>query len=222
MYRYHIAEKFVSINGEGRKAGQLAVFIRFKGCNLNCSYCDTLWANFDDCPADIMTADDILVYIQSMGVKNVTVTGGEPLIQNGIYELLELLCQSGLEVEVETNGSVDISEYYNMSPRPSFTLDYKTPSSNMEKFMEMKNYYNFLREKDTVKFVCGSYDDLDCARDIIQKCHLVKQCAVYLSCVFGKLEPDKVVDYMIENKMNGVNFQLQLHKFIWNPEQRGV
>ena len=101
MYRYHIAEKFVSINGEGKKAGQLAVFIRFKGCNLNCSYCDTLWANFDDCPVDIMTANEILMYIHSTGVKNVTVTGGEPLIQNGIYELLELLCQSGLEVEVE-------------------------------------------------------------------------------------------------------------------------
>lgn len=222
MDKYHIAEKFVSINGEGRKAGQLAVFIRFKGCNLNCSYCDTLWANFDDCQAEIMTANEILMYIQKTGIKNVTITGGEPLIQTGIENLLKLLCDSGLEVEVETNGSVDISEYNEMSIRPSFTVDYKTPSSNMEKFMDMSNYYNSLRENDTVKFVCGSYEDLECASDIIKKCRLTKKCAVYLSCVFGKLKPEKLVEYMIESKMNDVNFQLQMHKFIWNPDKRGV
>ena len=139
MYRYNIAEKFVSINGEGRKAGQPAVFIRFKGCNLNCSYCDTFWANSDNCPAEMMTANDILVYIQKTGISNVTLTGGEPLIQTGIYELIDLLCQNGLDVEIETNGSKDISPFRQMKIMPSFTLDYKLPSSGMERFMEMKN-----------------------------------------------------------------------------------
>ncbi|MDE5648570.1 MAG: radical SAM protein, partial [Oscillospiraceae bacterium] len=148
MFRYHIAEKFVSINGEGRKAGQPAVFIRFKSCNLNCSYCDTLWANFDDCPAEMMTSDDILVYIQKTGIKNVTLTGGEPLIQTGIFELIDLLCQSDLDVEIETNGSEDISLFRQMKIMPSFTLDYKLPSSGMEQFMNLKNY-NFLTENDT-------------------------------------------------------------------------
>ena len=129
MYRYNIAEKFVSINGEGRKAGQPAVFIRFKGCNLNCSYCDTFWANSDNCPAEMMTANDILVYIQKTGISNVTLTGGEPLIQTGIYELIDLLCQNGLDVEIETNGSEDISPFRQMKIMPSFTLDYKLPSS---------------------------------------------------------------------------------------------
>lgn len=221
MFRYHIAEKFVSINGEGRKAGQPAVFIRFKGCNLNCSYCDTLWANFDDCPAEIMTADEILTYVQCTGIKNVTLTGGEPLIQTGIYELIDLLCQSGLSVEIETNGSEDISPFRQLKVMPSFTLDYKLPSSGMESLMDMKNY-NFLTENDTVKFVCGSHRDLQKALEIIEKKRLVKKCAVYLSPVFGEIEPVEIVNFMLKHKMNGVNFQLQLHKFIWNPDQRGV
>lgn len=221
MLRYHIAEKFVSINGEGRKAGQPAVFIRFKGCNLNCSYCDTLWANFDDCPAEIMTANDILIYIQKTGIKNVTLTGGEPLIQSGIYELIDFLCQSDLDIEIETNGSEDISPFRQMKKMPSFTLDYKLPSSGMEQFMEMKNY-NFLTENDTVKFVCGSNEDLQKALEIIERKRLTKICAVYLSPVFGKIDPCEIVDFMLEHKMNGVSLQLQLHKFIWNPEQRGV
>lgn len=221
MHKYQIAEKFVSINGEGRKAGQPAVFIRFKGCNLNCSYCDTLWANFDDCPVEKMTADEILLYIQSTGIQNVTITGGEPLIQTADYELIDMLCQSGLSVEIETNGSVDISEYRNMKIMPSFTLDYKLPSSGMEEHMEMKNY-NFLTGNDTVKFVCGSMADLEKAKEIIGKYNLVKKCAVYLSPVFGKIEPADMVEFMLKHKLNGVNLQLQLHKFIWNPQQRGV
>lgn len=221
MFRYYIAEKFVSINGEGRKAGQPAVFIRFKGCNLNCSYCDTLWANRDDCPTEIMTADDILSYIQKTGIKNVTLTGGEPLIQTGIYELIDLLCQSELNIEIETNGSEDISYFKKMKIIPSFTLDYKLPSSGMEQFMNMKNY-NFLTNNDTVKFVCGSHEDLQKAMEIIEKNNLTKKCAVYLSPVFGKIDPREIVDFMLLNKMNGINFQLQLHKFIWNPEQKGV
>lgn len=221
MFRYHIAEKFVSINGEGCKAGQPAVFIRFKGCNLNCSYCDTLWANIDDCPAEIITANDILNYIKQTGIKNVTLTGGEPLIQSGIYELIDLLCQNNLDVEIETNGSEDISPFRKMKIMPSFTLDYKLPSSGMEQFMNLTNY-NFLTENDTIKFVCGSHEDLQKALEIIEKKHLVKKCAVYLSPVFGKIDPREIVDFMLENKMNGINFQLQLHKFIWDPEQRGV
>ena len=221
MYRYNIAEKFVSINGEGRKAGQPAVFIRFKGCNLNCSYCDTFWANSDNCPAEMMTANDILVYIQKTGISNVTLTGGEPLIQTGIYELIDLLCQNGLDVEIETNGSEDISPFRQMKIMPSITLDYKLPSSGMERFMEMKNY-DFLTKNDTIKFVCGSNEDLQKALEIIEKKHLTKKCAVYLSPVFGKIEPREIVDFMLENKMNGINFQLQLHKFIWNPDKRGV
>ena len=86
---YNVVEKFVSINGESKFAGQLAVFIRFRGCNLNCVYCDTKWANTADAPAEQMTKEEIYDYIKSTGVRNVTLTGGEPLLQKGIQELLE-------------------------------------------------------------------------------------------------------------------------------------
>lgn len=221
MYKYNVAEKFVSINGEGRKAGQPAVFVRFKGCNLNCSYCDTKWANAPGCPCMNMTAEEILNYIMSTGITNVTLTGGEPLIQPDIYELIVLLIQNRFDVEIETNGSADISMYANLERRPAFTLDYKLPSSGMECSMLLENY-RFLTAADTVKFVCGSQDDLEKALEIIQKYSLVGKCAVYISTVFGKLDPAEAVQFMLMHKMNGVNFQLQLHKFIWNPNQRGV
>lgn len=221
MQIYNVAEKFVSINGEGRKAGQIAVFIRFRGCNLSCSYCDTAWANKVSCSAEEMTGENILEYIKSTGVKNVTLTGGEPLIQNSIYELIYLLCRNDLQVEIETNGSVDISYYKGMKKRPSFTLDYKLPSSKMEKSMLLENYAH-LTENDTVKFVCASNADLEKALEIITDHKLVKKCAVYLSPVFGSIKPDEIVEFMIKHKMNGVNLQLQLHKFIWDPDKRGV
>lgn len=221
MFRYKVAEKFTSINGEGRKAGQTAVFIRFKGCDLRCSYCDTLWANSADCTEELMTAGEILGYIKSTGIENVTLTGGEPLIQENIYQLIDLLCQNKLAVEIETNGGQDISVYRDLEITPSFTLDYKLPASGMEQFMNMDNY-RFLTKKDTVKFVCSDAGDLEKAEEIIKKYSLTEKCAVYLSPVFGRIAPEEIVNFMIGHKMNGVNFQLQIHKIIWDPEKRGV
>ena len=128
---FNVAEKFVSINGEGQKAGQLAVFIRFAGCNLRCSYCDTKWANDFDLKGENLTAEQILEYVLDTGVHNVTLTGGEPLLRPEIEELISMLVKAGLWVEIETNGSVPLKPLEKDS-RPHFTMDYKTPSSNME------------------------------------------------------------------------------------------
>ena len=104
-----VVEKFVSINGEGTRAGELAVFIRFKGCNLRCAYCDTMWANEADCEYEEWSPEQIISYIQSTGVKNVTLTGGEPLLQKEMPELLKILAeQKNLRVEIETNGAVSL------------------------------------------------------------------------------------------------------------------
>ena len=218
---YPVAERFTSINGEGRKAGELAVFIRFRKCNLNCSYCDTKWANTDNCPAEMLSAEQIAGYVYGTGVKNVTLTGGEPLLQENLGELIDILMEQGNSVEIETNGSISIEELSKRENRPSFTLDYKLPDSGMERAMELRNY-NFLRKKDTVKFVSGSISDLETAVKIIEKYELLKRCNVYISPVFGKINPADIVEFMKKNNLNGVKLQLQLHKFIWNPEERGV
>lgn len=222
MTQYKVVEKFVSINGEGKRAGQLAVFIRFKGCNLNCSYCDTKWANETEAEFELMTLDEIYSYIKETKVKNVTLTGGEPLLQKGIKELLEKLAKDvELSVEIETNGSIDLREFCNIKNPPSFTMDYKLEGSGMETHMKLDNF-DLLEEKDTVKFVSGSIQDLDKAREIIDRYNLINKCSIYISPVFGNIEPAQIVEYMKEHNMNNVNMQLQMHKFIWNPQLRGV
>lgn len=220
--KFEVVEKFVSINGEGQKAGQLAVFIRFKGCNLNCGYCDTKWANEPSAPFVEMTEDEIYDYIKSTAVKNITLTGGEPLLRDNIDILLKRLASDdSLNVEIETNGSVLIEPFTGIDKRPSFTLDYKLGGSGMERFMKTENY-NCLQKCDTVKFVVSSVSDLERAVEIISEYGLDKKCGVYLSAVFGKIEPADIVDFMIEKNLNDVNLQLQLHKFIWDPNKRGV
>ena len=218
---FPIAEKFVSINGEGKRAGELAVFIRFRGCNLKCTYCDTVWANTGDCPAEMLSTEDIVSYVDETGVNNVTLTGGESLLQKDIDVLVESLMKSGHNVEIETNGSISIKNLSEKTYRPDFTIDYKLPSSEMESFMDTGNY-EYLKENDVIKFVAGSISDLEKAVEITEKFSLTEKCHVYLSPVFSKINPAEIVEYMKLKNLNKVRLQLQLHKFIWNPDERGV
>ena len=220
--KFKVVEKFTSVNGEGPLSGQLVVFIRFAGCNLHCSYCDTTWANASDVGYDFMTSDDIYKYIKSTGIRNVTLTGGEPLMQEGIIELLEIFSKDKwLHVEIETNGSVPLNQFDNLKNPPSFNMDYKLPSSNMEDKMNLNNF-TLLNFKDTVKFVCGSIEDLQTSKFIIDKYELINRMNLYISPVFGQIDLENIVDFMKDNKMNGVNLQIQLHKIIWDPNKRGV
>ena len=219
---FKVAEKFISINGEGSLAGQLAVFIRLKGCNLNCAYCDTAWANQNDEDHTIMNKNQIYQYIKGTGVKNVTLTGGEPLLNPDILELLQLLAvDDDLHVEIETNGSIDLAAFILMDNSPAFTMDYKLPGSLMESNMLVSNF-EMLEKKDAVKFVAGSIEDLERAKEIIEKYQLVERCQVYISPVFGKINLEDIVAYMMKYKMNGVTLQMQFHKIIWDPDKRGV
>lgn len=220
--RYQVVETFVSINGEGVKAGQLAVFIRFHGCNLSCAYCDTRWANEKDASYTLMTKEEIYTYVKGTGIKNVTLTGGEPLKQPGIGELISLLCRDGnLAVEIETNGSIPLEVFGEITPRPAFTMDYKLAASGMEPHMYLHNF-QLLQKGDTVKFVVGSREDLDRAQEIVKTYCLTERCQVYLSPVFGKIAPSDIVEFMKEHHMNNVTMQLQMHKIIWDPDKRGV
>jgi 7-carboxy-7-deazaguanine synthase len=222
MPRYKVVEKFVSINGEGPLAGQLAVFIRFRGCNLNCAYCDTAWAKQEDAFFSYMTEHEIYHYVKGTGIKNVTLTGGEPLLDPEIAELLRVLAADrALRVEIETNGSIDLSSYARMDNPPAFTMDYKLPGSRMEPEMQIENF-KVLTGKDTVKFVAGSITDLERAKELIDGHQLTGRCHVYLSAVYGEIDPKDIAEYMIRNSMNGTTLQLQLHKVVWDPNQRGV
>lgn len=220
--KYKVVEKFVSINGEGYLSGQLAIFIRFKGCNLDCSYCDTRWANEENANYELMAKEDIYNYIKSSEVKNVTLTGGEPLIQEGMMELLSFLCKDeDISIEIETNGSVDIERFTKIEKnRPKFTMDYKLSFSNMEDKMVVNNF-KYLTKNDTVKFVVSS-KDLERTKYIIDKYNLINITNVYISPVFGEVDMNDIVEFMKNNKMNGATLQIQLHKVIWDPNKKGV
>lgn len=234
MGKFRVVEHFISINGEGRRAGQLAMFIRFAGCNLNCEYCDTRWANDPEVEYEELSTEELYQMIQNAGVKNITLTGGEPLLQPDIAELLGILRKrTELRIEIETNGSIDVTNFYPqysddgnvaspLKDNVTFTLDYKTSVSGMEDKMHLANFQN-VRSTDTVKFVAGSRADLRKAKEIIETFRLTeKGCGIYFSPCFGKIEPEEIVDFLVEQKMNDVNIQLQMHKFIWDPDKRGV
>lgn len=222
MGKFHVVEKFVSINGEARQAGALAAFIRFAGCNLNCSYCDTSWANEKKAPFDILSEEEIYAFIKDSGVYNVTLTGGEPLLQPNMDCLLAMLGKDpSLRIEIETNGSIDIAPFVNIPGNIVFTLDYKLPGSGMHEAMKVSNY-RYLKQTDSVKFVVSDRQDLDYAREIIETYHLNDRATVYISSAFSQIEPAEIVSYMIAHQMNREKVQLQLHKYIWDPNRKGV
>lgn len=222
MANFKVVEIFESINGEGRRVGQLAIFIRLQKCNLNCSYCDTRWANGDDAPYTLMSEDEIYDRILKSGIKNITLTGGEPLLHKDVEILLEKIGENpNLSLEIETNGSIELEKFSKLKNPPLFTMDYKLPSSKMENKMCLDNF-KYLTSKDTVKFVVGTIEDLKKAKEIIERYSLIGKCAVYFSPVFNFIDPIEIVKFMKENRLNGVNLQLQIHKFIWDPESKGV
>ncbi len=214
-----VIEKFISVNGEGMKQGELAIFIRLAGCNLRCSYCDTTYSFIN--PTYIEeTVEDIVKYALETGIKNITLTGGEPLIHEDVEYLIRSLYKNGFNIEVETNGSVDISRYKDLE-KISFTLDYKTACSKMNKHMNFDNY-KYLKQIDSIKFVCASKADLEESLDIIHKYNLIGKCNLIFSPVWGEIEFEEIVEFMKEHKLNGCRMQLQIHKIIWDKDTKGV
>ena len=168
-----------------------------------------------------MTKEEIYDYIKSENVNNVTLTGGEPLMQDGIYDLLEYLSKDdSLNIEIETNGSIDISRFIRISNRPKFTMDYKLGFSKMQGHMKVDNF-KYLTKDDTIKFV-SSRSDLETFNSIVKDYELIDKTNVYISPVFGEVEMSEIVEFMKLNNLNGVTLQIQLHKVIWDPELKGV
>ena len=217
--KFNVIEKFVSINGEGTRCGQLSVFVRFAGCNLRCSYCDSTYSYEED-SYEVMTDDEIVAYVDSTGVRNVTLAGGEPLFQEGIDCLVKRLCENH-SVEIETNGAIPIRFFAEMNPRPILTLDYKTESSGMEQANRLDNY-RYLDAQDSVKFVVGNVGELEKALTVCDEYDLWGKCNVLFSPQWGNIEPVEIVEFMKARNLNDARMQLQIHKFIWDPDMRGV
>ena len=219
---FNIIEKFVSIDGEGPTAGELATFIRFQGCNLRCSWCDTTYSFDKSEITEVLSAEEIYDYIKSTGVSNVTLTGGEPLFQKNIDEILSLLNDDKtLVVHIETNGAIDILPYKEKYPNIILILDYKLNTSDMTHLMKLENF-NHVTSKDVYKFVLGSNKDLEEAYNLINKFDLTNKCLVYFSPVFNSINLEDIVEFMKDKNLNKVKLQVQLHKVIWDPNMKGV
>lgn len=216
-----VVEIFGSIDGEGLRTGELATFVRLSGCNLRCSYCDTTYS-FRVCDSQEMSRADILKRVKDIGYKNVTLTGGEPLLRREAFTLVKELVEQGHQVNVETNGSINIKPLLDFE-NVIITMDYKTPSSGVEFAMRLENL-EALREQDVLKFVV-SEEDLPRVREVLKTYDI--NAWVYLSPVFGKIEPARLVDFQKSLYDEGVStdkvrVQIQLHKILWSPERRGV
>lgn len=209
-----INEIYYSLQGESTKAGLPCVFIRLTYCNLRCTYCDTEYAFYEGSDKSI---DEIIEEVAKYNCRLVEVTGGEPLVQSEVLPLMEKLCNLGYEVLIETGGSLPIE---NIDKRVKVIMDLKCPSSKMMKKNRYENI-EFLKLIDEVKFVIGSREDYDWSKSIIEKYNLIGKCELLFSIVFGDLTPLTMAEWIIEDNLQ-VRFQLQMHKYIWKPDERGV
>ena len=246
----NVIEIFASIDGEGSRQGLLTTFLRLHDCNIRCSYCDTTYSYGIDSVFTEMTAAEVANVIESFGNHRITITGGEPLLQEAaVVELIdelnrrnvqtmqdntsgqigstciididkfdkrEMLNNSLYDFNIETNGTIVPSF---QRENVWFTYDYKTPSSLAEESMNI-DIFKVATEHDLIKFVVGSPEDLDCMRRIISKYPTVAQ--IYVSPVWGQIEAASIIDYMKTYNLQNVRFQQQIHKFVWNPDAKGV
>lgn len=224
-----IAEIYDSIDGEGIFAGKLATFVRVCGCNLRCVYCDTAYAQDADRLSRSMSVDDIVHSVEAMGYKHVTITGGEPLIHAEIFDLVETLSERGYTVNIETNGSIDISDF--LMPNVVVTMDYKLDCSGERRKMNEKNL-RLLRPADVLKFVTVASDsEIENIFDVLDTYR--PKANVFLSPVYGRCKLERIVKALKEYSRRAkddemklivgeARIQIQLHKAIWDADRRGV
>lgn len=211
-----VTEIFHSIQGESTWAGAPCVFIRLSGCNLRCVWCDTTYA-FEG--GTTMTLEEVLAAVERYGAKLVEITGGEPLAQKDCPELAQQLLDRGYTVLVETNGSLPIDTL----PKAAIKImDLKCPDSGMCEQNRWPNLDGLHPDRDEVKFVLAGRRDYEWSRDILRGYELHKHChAVLFAPAFGLMDPRQLAEWILEDHLP-VRLQLQLHKFIWPPNLRGV
>lgn len=209
-----INEIFKSIQGESTHMGIPCTFIRLTYCNLRCSYCDTEYSFHE---GKDMSIAEILDKIKPMNTRLVEVTGGEPMVQENVIPLMKELLKNKYEVLLETSGAISLKE---VPDKVKKIVDFKCPSSDMSD----KNLWSIVDElntEDEIKFVIGNRGDYNWTKDKITKYNLNKQWTVLISPVFDKITLDKLAKWILEDNLD-VRLQLQMHKYIWDPDMRAV
>ncbi len=209
-----VNEIFFSIQGESTYAGFPCVFVRLTYCNLRCNYCDTEYAFHE---GEWMDFDRIISKVKEYNCNLVEVTGGEPLLQENVHPFLKRLCDDGFDVMLETAGHMDISRVDNRVKR---IMDIKCPSSGEQDKMDWQNI-NYINSNDQIKFVVGSIEDYNFAKETIVKYKLNGICPILISPVFDKIELEKLAGWILEDNL-AVRMQLQMQKYIWRADKRGV
>ena len=209
-----INEIFYSIQGETTTAGLTSVFVRLSGCNLSCSYCDTAHARTEGYE---MQLDAILNEIEKCRSANhVTITGGEPLLQNNTIPLVKKILEAGRKVQIETNGSILLKD---VPEQVRKIVDVKTPSSGEADSFDMRNL-KYLTGRDEMKFVIADSADYDFSKDFISKYLTKKGITINFSPVYGSMPGMELADRILADRLP-VRLNLQLHKILWGPTQRG-
>ncbi len=204
-----VCEVFFSIQGEGPFVGFPTFFVRLFGCNLNCTWCDTNYAKPPYKFKEVSIESIVKAWQKSCNSPYVTITGGEPLIQEGVYQLMKDFLSFGAVVSLETNGSISLER---VPKGVTKVMDIKTPSSGMERFNLYENF-NFLDKKDAVKFVLKDEKDFDFSMEVIKKYDLLSRVQVIFSPVYGELSPEKLARWILETRMP-IRMQIQLHKYL--------
>ena len=209
-----VCEIFPGIQGESTYAGLPCVFVRMTGCNLRCNFCDTTYAYEE---GSEISENEILQSVNGYGINLVEITGGEPLLQKEVFPLIEKLLDNNYSVLIETNGSVSIKD---VDERAVIIMDIKTPKSGMFEKMDLLNL-KYLRHKDEVKLVIADRPDYEWAREFIKDYGLKDICKILLSPAYGDIPPADLSRWILEDNLP-VRLNLQLHKYIYGPYERGV
>ena len=209
-----VSESFASLMGESTRAGMPAYFIRLTGCNLRCRYCDTAYAYEG---GREMTVAALVEMVRAQPQRLVLVTGGEPLLQAETPALLRELVEAGFTTCLETNGSLPIGA---VDARVHRIMDVKGPGSGMAEHNDWGNL-DLLTPGDEVKFVVGDRSDFTWALEVIERHDLAERLAVLISPVFGQVSLQEAAAWILASGLP-VRLNLQLHKYIWGPEVRGV
>jgi 7-carboxy-7-deazaguanine synthase len=209
-----VCEIYTSIQGESSYAGMPCTFIRMTGCNLRCAYCDTAYAYFE---GTYLAEEDILKKVRDAGVQLVEITGGEPLLQQGVFHLITRIVEEGFAVMLETNGSQDIKD---INREAIIILDIKTPGSGMDGEMNFSNM-EMLKPNDEVKFVITSREDYVWSKEIIERYRLNEKCRLLFSPAYRILDPEDLAQWILGDRLR-VRLNLQLHKYIFHGTRRGV